>query len=64
MTQDEIDLQDGRVMRVAEWIWRAFREASNRDGAIRVPSPGAMESLFVTRRSAKEASEPTPVKPT
>lgn len=64
VTQDEIDLQDGRVMRVAEWIWRAFREASNRDGAIRVPSPGAMESLFVTRRSAKEASDPTPVKPT
>lgn len=60
VTQDEVDLQDGRVMRVAEWIWRAFREASNRDGAIRVPSPGAMESLFVTRRGAKGGGTPEP----
>ena len=45
ITQDDLDVQDGRVMRVVEWVWRAFREANKRDPVIREPSLGGMESL-------------------
>ncbi len=65
VTQDQLDTRDGRVMRVTEWIWRAFRQANKRDPSIGVPSLGKMESLFVTKRSAKavEEDEPTPPAP-
>lgn len=65
VTQDQLDTRDGRVMRVTEWSWRAFREANKRDPAIGVPSLGAMEGFFVARRNAKEpdGGEPTPPTP-
>ena len=63
VTQDQLDTQDGRVMRVTEWIWRAFRQANKRDPSIGVPSLGKMESLFVPKRSAKEPEEGDPATP-
>ncbi len=60
VTQDDLDAHDGRVMRVVEWVWRAFREAGKRDAVIREPSLGAMEGLFVARRAAKDDAPPAP----
>ena len=58
VTQDDLDAQDGRVMRVVEWTWRAFREAARRDAAIREPALGAMDVLFVRRSTAKSDETP------
>lgn len=61
VTQRALDLQDGRVMRVIDWVNRAFRDANAVDGAIHVPKLGALEPLFFnTNRSAKDAPVVTP----
>ncbi len=63
VTQDQLDTRDGRLMRVTEWTWRAFRQANKRDPSIGVPLLGKMEPLFVTKRGAKSTEEDAPTSP-
>jgi hypothetical protein len=63
VTQRALDLQDGRVMRIVDWVNRAFRDANAVNGAIAVPKLGDLEALFVnTRRATVKDPEPTPPK--
>ncbi len=64
VTQRALDLQDGRVMRIVDWVNRAFRDANAVNGAIAVPKLGDLEALFVNTRRAVAKVDPAPSPPT
>ena len=63
VTQRALDLQDGRVMRIVDWVNRAFRDANAVNGAIAVPKLGDLEALFVNTRRAAAKADPDPTPP-
>lgn len=58
VSQDDLDAADGRVLHVADWIYRAFKEASEFDDGVRVPDLGDLATWIAPKRTA-----PKPVKP-
>ncbi len=66
VSQEDLDAADGRVMHVVDWVYRAFKEASELDDAVRVPDLGDLESYFVTKRgpSKPQGAPPAPPTPT
>lgn len=76
VTQDALDLQDGRVLHLVDSVWRAFRDAAAFVPGLAAPPLGAMTSAVApslsSRAGATEEDEddeparpadPTPPKP-
>ncbi len=51
VSQEDLDAADGRVLHVADWIYRAFKEASELDDAVRLPDLGDLATWIAPKRS-------------
>lgn len=53
VSQEELDLADGRVLWVVDGVWRAFVDAAALDARVGLPTLGKMEDLFVQKAPKK-----------
>jgi len=53
VSQEELDLADGRVLWVVDGVWRAFVDAAALDARVELPTLGKMEDVFVQKPTKK-----------
>jgi hypothetical protein len=61
--QEQLDEQDGVVLRLIQVAWRAWREGRKRVQSVPLPDLGALRGLVQTRSAAGDESEAEPVPP-
>lgn len=60
VTKDSLDEADGRLLHVADWIYRAFKEGNSVNPDVRVPDLGGFSPYLTTRRAPKKEETPAP----
>lgn len=61
--QEQLDEQDGVVLRLIQVAWRAWREGRKRVQSVPLPDLGALRGLVQTRSAGGDESEEEPLPP-